>query len=403
MKLPRFSSKNIRYDTLLHMSIRNLSFKKFRSGLTILGVVIGIGSVFLLLSFGLGLQELVQRQIIGSESIKTIDVSSAHSSVVKLNEASIRRFKDFSSVQDVAKTFSRAGKISYKNAVVDSVVFGADTSFVKLSNLKLVAGKELQPDNTKEVLLNTSLLSSMGIKKPSQAVGQSIQLSIPQITEQDPKFDHTFKVVGIIDSGSGAEVFTSDKTFSLAGFKEYNQAKLVVDQETHIPKVRTQVEALGFDTTSPVDTLNQVNQVFKFFNFILLGFGGIGMIIAIVGMLNTLTISLLERTQEIGLMVSLGARKQDMKKLFITESLVMSMIGGIIGMLGATLLGFVVDAFLNQLAHSRGVAQSFSVFATPLWLVAIILAFVTLVGFAVVYIPARRASKINPIDALRHE
>lgn len=385
------------------MSIRNLNFKKFRSSLTILGVVIGIGSVFLLLSFGIGLQQLVQKQIIGSESIKTIDISSAHSAVIKLNAASIKRFKSFPNVEEVAKTFSRAGKIGYKNAVVDSVVFGADTSFIKLSNLKLVAGKELKPDNTKEVLLNTSLLSSMGIKKPGQAVGQDIQLSIPQTSDQDPKFSQTFKIVGIIDSGSGAEVFTSDKTFSSAGFKDYNQAKLVVDQESHIPKVRTQVEALGFDTSSPVDTLNQVNQVFKFFNFILLGFGGIGMIIAIVGMLNTLTISLLERTQEIGLMVSLGARKQDMKKLFITEALVMSMIGGIIGMAGATLLGFLVDVFLNQLAHSRGVSQSFSVFATPWWLILSILVFITLVGFAVVYVPARRASKINPIDALRHE
>ena len=127
------------------------------------------------------------------------------------------------------------------------------------------------------------------------------------------------------------------------------------------------------------------------------------MLIAIIGMFNTLTISLLERTKEIGLMVALGARAVDMRILFMLEALLLSLVGTILGLLGSFTLGGLVTIAMNLLAKGRGVEEGFALFAHPWWLVLGVFAFMIIVGLAVVYIPARRAERINPIDALRHE
>ena len=127
------------------------------------------------------------------------------------------------------------------------------------------------------------------------------------------------------------------------------------------------------------------------------------MIVAVLGMFNTLTISLLERTKEIGLMLALGARRKDMRRLFICEATLLSLIGSVVGIIGAIIFGKIVNIAMNQLAQSRGVTQGFTLFATPVWLIFGLIGFMVLVGLGVVFFPARRAEHINPIDALRRE
>ena len=127
------------------------------------------------------------------------------------------------------------------------------------------------------------------------------------------------------------------------------------------------------------------------------------MIVAILGMFNTLTISLLERTREIGLMIALGARRKDMRMLFMLEAVILSLIGSIMGIIMAMITGSILNLVVSRLAHGRGVQDSFSLFSNPLWLVVSLIVFMVLVGLGVVILPARRAEKINPIDALRRE
>ena len=127
------------------------------------------------------------------------------------------------------------------------------------------------------------------------------------------------------------------------------------------------------------------------------------MLIATTGMLNTLTVALLERTKEVGLMMALGARRRDMRRLFIVESLLLTIIGGTVGILLALILGFVVNMVSNSVALSRGVDESFSLFAVPWWLVVGTVVFMCLLGYLVSLLPAIRAGRIAPIDALRRE
>lgn len=408
-KKQKYSPKYIRRKVLFMIAYHNMTNKKMRTWLTVGGVVIGIGAIVFLVSLGLGLQNLVTKEVVGSKSVKAIDVSSPKPRILHLDKAVVDKFKHYGEVTDIGKTYSFAGKVNFQNSTTDTVIYGADKSYLDLSALRLVAGKKIEISSNDELLINQSLLKTMGIKDANSVIGRTIKITIPEdkstssTSQVKLPFIKEMKVIGVLETGSGAEVFASDKLFTESGFRDFNQLKVVVRNNEDVAKVRKQIESLGYTTASPIDTLEQINQVFTFLNFLLAGFGGIGMIIAVLGMFNTLTISLLERTREIGLMVSLGARKRDVRRLFIIEALLLSLIGALIGLLSAWGLSSIINIGLMNYAKSRGVEQNISLFYIPLWLILMVIIFTCLVGFAVVAYPARRAGRISPIDALRHE
>lgn len=407
----KYSAKYIRMRILLSMAYKNLLFKRLRTFLTVLGVVIGIGAIVFLVSLGLGLQKVVTDEIVGSNSVKAIDVSSPKPKTIKLNEDAVNKFAQYPKVESVAQTFSFAGKVVFQSSNTDTVINGSDQNYLELSSFKLVEGEKIAIPSDDQVIVNTSLLKTIGISDNAKIMKQKIKLVIPKDKRQEASggaevkedFEKEVTVVGVIDSGSGAEVFTTDTLLLSSGFQDYNQVKVVVNTKEDVPAVRKQIESLGFITASPVDTLEQINQVFTILNFLLAGFGGIGMVIAVLGMFNTLTISLLERTKEIGLLISLGARRKDVKRLFVIEALALSFMGAVFGLIAAWGLGKGINMALYNLAQSRGVQDTFSVFFIPIWLIIGILAFTAITGLIVVAYPARRASRISPIDALRHE
>ncbi len=403
----QFQARYIRFHILLLVAFRNLFFKKLRTGLTILGVVIGIGAIVFLVSLGLGLQKVVTEQIVGSKSVKTIDVSSPKPKTIKLNQEAIDKLARLPHVTMVARTFSFAGKTIFQSSTAETVIYGADNAFMSLSTFKVVGGQLSRFTGDDQAVINSSLLKTIGISDPAKVIGQKITLTVPQDTTSDVDKTSLFRkeisIIAVVETGSGAELFTNDRLFISNGFQVYNQVKLVVDEREAVSGARRQAEAQGFITSSPIDTLEQINQVFSILNVLLAGFGGIGMVIAILGMFNTLTISLLERTKEIGLLVSLGARRRDVRRLFIIEALTLSLAGGFLGLLLAWLFGQGINLLLVKLAQAKGVEGITGVFYIPIWLIAVIIGFTALIGLIVVAYPARRAGRISPIDALRRE
>lgn len=250
-----------------------------------------------------------------------------------------------------------------------------------------------------------AVVKALGFNSSKDALGQKINLLVPlqNAEAKKDKIENEFEIVGVIDSGNGNEVYVPSFHFDIAGVPAFSQARLLTDNVDNIPILRNSIESMGFQTASPSDTIDQVKQIFTIFNFVMIGFGSIGMLIAVLGMFNTLTISLLERTKEIGLMMALGGRNKDMNKLFMVESLLLSIFGAFTGILLAIITGRVINIILLQFAHHRGVTGSFQVFAVPLWLILSMVAFMAFVGLVVAFLPAQRARRISPIDALRRE
>ncbi len=402
-KKPKYTSIPLR--TLLHISWANIRHKKLRSSLTIAGVIVGIGAIFFLSSFGLGLQKLVANQVIGDKSIKSIEVTTSNSKIIKLDDEAVNKIKAFPHTEKTGALYSFPGNLKFQDGEASGIVYGADDNYLDMTKTDIVYGKLLGNKDSNSAMVSQATLTALGVKTPKDAIGQKLKLTVPlnNVEAKDKPITKEFVIVGIIDSGAGTEIYIPSYTFSQAGVTAYSQVKVLADNTENVNQLRKQISNIGLETTSPIDTLDQINQIFKFFNLMLVGFGAIGMIVAVLGMFNTLTISLLERTQEIGLMIALGGRSRDMRRLFILEATMLSLIGSVAGVIMAMMASWVVNLGMNKLASSRGVQAGFNLFASPLWLILSLICFMVLVGLMVVYFPARRAQKINPIDALRRE
>ncbi len=396
---------SIKTSVLFYIAIRNFLDRKLRSFLTVFAVVIGVSAIFFLLSFGLGVQSIITNQVVGDKSLKSIDVSSPNSELVKLDDKTINTIKALPHVVQTGVQYSFPGIMSFNGGESDVVTYGLDQKYQNLSTLNLLKGRLLSASDSRSVVLNSSALKAIGITDPTTAINQQVKITVPLARSgaTEKQISDTFTIVGVIESGAGGEIFMPSSIFDAAGVPVYSNVKVVIDNISNVASARSQIENKGFKTSSLNDTLSQINDIFRYFNLILVGFGSIGMVVAILGMFNSLTISLFERTKEIGLMMVLGARKSDMRKLFIFEAVLISAIGAVIGTVIAIVAGKVVNYFVNVGAASRGVTQPFELFATPLWAIVVIIIGTILVGVVVVYFPARRAERINPIDALKRE
>ncbi len=396
----------IKTTFLIEMAFKNLFSKKLRTILTMTGVLVGIGAVIFLLAFGLGLRDLVTNQVVDSSSIRTIDVVPAKAQLVQLGDENIKRIERTNGVSKVAPVYYYAGKTEFNNAKVESVVYGVDEGYKEMVQFKRVEGVVPQFSDAKTLVVNTAYIQALGIKNPQQILGKELTLKVgvrvpTEQGEEKKTITHSAVVRSVIDSGSGAELYISSDVFTQNGVDSASQLKVLVDDKSYVDAVQKKVETLGFTSTSPLQTLEQINQFFVILNLLFIGFGGIGLLIATLGMFNTLTVSLLERTKEIGLMVALGARRRDVRRLFVVESVSLSVLGGLLGIIGSACISAVVNRIMQQLSRARGADDVFSLFSYPWWLHASVLGFSVALGLLVVVLPARRAARINPIEALK--
>jgi len=142
--------------------------------------------------------------------------------------------------------------------------------------------------------------------------------------------------------------------------------------------------------------------LFNYIRYALLIFGIMAFTIAFLGMINTLVVSLLERTREIGLMKIIGMKRNEVRALFITESMFIGFIGGVLGIVFGYVAGYVVSFIVYLFSMSRGVGY-IQISFIPLSLIILVILTTTLLGFFTGLYPAKRAVKMDPLDALRYE
>ena len=166
--------------------------------------------------------------------------------------------------------------------------------------------------------------------------------------------------------------------------------------------LRDEILKLGFSVSSISDTISQANKVFRAIQIILMVFGLVALIVSAIGMFNTMTIALLERTEEIGIMKSIGASRGSISLMFIVEATLMGFLGSLVGVALGWLGGEICNYLLNFIATRFG-GISVDLFSIPAWFIALIIAFGSIVGLFTGVFPARQASRIDPLDALRYK
>ncbi|OQX51290.1 hypothetical protein B5M47_01085 [candidate division CPR3 bacterium 4484_211] len=403
----------MKISSLFIIAFKTLFGKKLRSLLTIGGVTVGIGAIVFLVSLGYGVENLIVERITGLDALRIIDVSTIKSKIVRLDRETLERLSSLQNVEAVEPLISSPGQISFGGSSTDVVVFASSQEYIEMSGIKASFGSVFDP-GTDKLIVNAAVLRLVGVDEANygQTVGQQAKLNViinaeQQRSESVPNpeaksIEKDLSIAGVISDNETPYVFVPRELLEKEGVLNYSQAKVKVKNKSDLELVRQKIESLGLSTTSASDTVQQIDQIFSLFRIILAALGSIALVVAALGMFNTLTVSLLERTREVGLMKALGAKKRDVFSLFLSEAMIISCIGGGLGVVFGFFLGEGANYILNYLAQSTG-NEPVDIFHTPFFFVLIIILFSFVVGFITGMYPSRRASRLNPLDALRYE
>ena len=298
----------------------------------------------------------------------------------------------------------------------DEYVVGTDSAGVEMVDLlsqekaakKEVADLEFKGGNSGEAIISSGLLSLLGISE-KDALGTTFKSSLIVGKSQIPELDGRalseevdYKVVGIIDDPQNQYFYVPFSDTRVLGVTNFSQAKIVLENRNKMPEIRKQIEDLGFRTASTADTVAQIELLFGNLRLVLGLLGMVALGVASLGMFNTLTVSLLERTREIGGMKTIGMVAEEVRDLFLSEAMIMGLSGGI----GGLILGFIIGKVLSVLISAFSLANGgefINLTHIPPFLMLFIIVSSFIVGVFTGLYPAMRARKISALNALRYE
>jgi ABC-type antimicrobial peptide transport system permease subunit len=276
---------------------------------------------------------------------------------------------------------------------------------VNQNKIKQVSIEHLEK---KQAVVNRAMLEILNISE-DQAVGSEFEVSFEVIgnllenpEEKIKSLPTTYKIVGVTPDQKTPLFYVPFVNLRSLGVANFSQIKVITKNKEILSSVRSKIESLGYSTSSVVDTVNQINGLFKIVRFILALLGMVALSVASLGMFNTLTISLLERTREVGLMKSMGMKSYEVKELFLVESLLMGLFGGVIGLLLGYILGEFAGWILSAFSLAKGVG-TLDISHIPLIFILIIISLSLFVGIVTGIYPAQRAKRISALNALRYE
>jgi putative ABC transport system permease protein len=400
-------------DTL-QLSTRVFKTNKLRTSLTILGIGVGIGTILFLVSLGFGLQRTILEQITTSDALLSLDIFSESSTMIELDEENLERIESIPEVVDVSPAVTIPAQIEIGDLSSGITVNSVKPSFFKLSGIEVKKGTLFTEEEASKIVISSATLKVFNISDYEEAISSvaSLKLYLPKKKQEDEEsmveeieevsLINDFEIIGVIEDESSAYAYISLSDISHLSLPSFSRAKIKVSSQNEIENVREKVIKMGFSVSALSDTIEEANKIFQAVQVILSLFGAVALIVSAIGMFNTMTIALLERTQEIGIMKSLGASNKDVWKMFLFEAVIIGFLGGVSGIFIGVIAGKISNLGINKLASSLG-GEEVDLFYTPNEFVIIILAFSLVVGFLTGLYPARRASRLNPLDALRYK
>ncbi|PJA86769.1 MAG: hypothetical protein CO141_03000 [Candidatus Moranbacteria bacterium CG_4_9_14_3_um_filter_42_9] len=405
----------MRMSVILLMSFRNIAVNKTRSLLTIGGVAIGLGIITLLISIGFGVQEMVVREITKNNPDNIINVGNGNlENFIVLNDEVIEKIKNIDGVARVERTVDVGGKFYNNDSQVDAVLYGVTKAYMGMANLHLSYGNLDFSDEEEMVLITPKLANLLGFNNPAEAIGAEIEYSavvskdlVDENLERESPEKEKITIAGIVndDANKNSSILAYAMQEHLKkhfGIVAGQAGKVEIKSGADIETVRSQIEQQGLTTESVVDIVKDIDSFFSLIRIVMVIFGTIIMSISAMGMLNTLSVSLLQRTREVGILKALGAKRKDVFKMFILEAAIISFTGGIIGLAGGYGLARLINFIFNTLAVKRGIDPT-SFVEIPYYFIMALVAFIAVLGFSTGIMPASRASRTHALDALRYE
>ena len=423
----------------LRVALGGLVVNKMRSGLTMLGVVIGVAAVIALMSIGQGAQASITEQIsdVGSNLIfvfpgatSTHGVRGASGSAATLTYADAEAIADPGHVPDavtVAPVFSQNTQVVFGDENVNVSVSGVTPEYpdalsgVEVANGRFIEGKDVFGRSNVAVLGYQTAIDLFGGFDP---VGQKVKVTVPDPSAGSGQAQNggrvSLTVVGVLAEQGASGMVDPDEVvlvpITTAQTRIFNgrnslgeplvsQISVVAASEDRADAVVGEITALlrdrhgidpdaeedDFTVMNQADLLDMATQVTDIMTIFLGAISGISLLVGGIGIMNIMLVSVTERTREIGLRKAVGARKADILAQFLLEAVVLSLVGGV--------LGILLGVGLASLVNMSGVMESLVTFDS----IALAVGFSAAIGLFFGIYPANQAAKLNPIEALRYE
>ncbi|MFM8304422.1 MAG: ABC transporter permease [Actinomycetota bacterium] len=422
---------------------RNLSRQKLRTSLTIFAIVIGALSVTVMLSLVTSAQGFLtssfektgeDRRVIATPQLD-LDYGEARwqtwadGSGKRIDDETVRAMSGIAGVDSVtgilgASYFESVRAGSREASVTNTPLIAyAPNGTVRR---EILAGRGLEAgDDSGGILVSRSVAGDLGYAdNPQQLVGRTVTL-IPRKDFGDSAREQTATVRGVMlgeDNGidmtlafgkSVAPVFercegggpnTRPVCIRQSEFDRngYGAVYLSARSTDAVTKVARGVERLGYGAAAGQEEIDAQTQAFTIIGLVLGGIGAIALLVAAIGVINTMVMATLERTREIGIMRAIGATKKTIRRLFTVEAGVLGFMGGVVGVILSFGVAVLLNSILNQQLADSGITDRNIVSVPPTIAVAVI-AVTTLIGMLAGRLPARRAANLDPVEALRYE
>jgi putative ABC transport system permease protein len=407
----------VKLQDTLQETFSAITVNKARSGLTILGIVIGIGSVIAMVSIGQGAQGSIEESIqsIGSNLVLVMpglqrgvgtQVSSGRGSAQTLTQADSDVIKtEITLAKEVAPEISKRYQVTSKGKNTNTQVVGTVAAYPEVRNVQIETGSFISDQNvrslSKVAVLGPTVRDDL-FGSSTIPIGQSIRIN---------KVD--FKIIGITKSKGGTGFGSQDDMIFvpistaqkfLAGDNYVTTINVQAAGQNSMSALQQEITNLllerhnisnaqlaDFQVLNQSDIVATASSVTNTFTILLASIAGISLIVGGIGIMNMMLTTVTERTREIGLRKAIGAKKKDISLQFLAESVMLTFFGGVIGVVFGWLLSLGVTYFTS-------IATSISLFS-------ILLAFGVSAAIGIIfgYYPARRAAGLNPIEALRYE
>lgn len=429
----------MRFDDLVRIVLRNLNRVRTRTILTTLGVIIGVAAIVTLLSIAMGFQQNITQQLEGMSDVNQITVSRARfgpgmvrgggavaqSEEIKiLDDTAIKKIEALEGVQVVIPTISVSSTIEVGRYTTRSNITGIDPKRAEALGIEMEDGRFLRSNDKNVIIVGHSVDDEFIEKKTQKSVenlgilGKNAEITVQRTTDEGEEESKSFRVriIGImaekgtesdyqiympLDLAIQIEEWTSQESNIV---KEEGYDRLIVEatDSSVVTDLTQEITDLGYQAFSFKQIIDSMNQVFVILQIVLLGIGAISLLVAALGITNTMMMSIMERTREIGIMKVIGASNSDVTRIFLMEALSIGLLGGV----GGVTLGYVVSKIVDMIAGmymsgQGATAQSISV--VPLWLILFAIGFAMLVGLVSGVYPAGKAARLSPVEALRHD
>ena len=452
----------MRFIDLLRMSMSNLFKRKVRTILTVLGVVIGVASIVVMVSLGLGLNKATMEQIADYASLTAVMVSEPWDSE-GVSEKDKKHLDD-NLVEELKQLPHVVGVDPYLNIDIlarygnyEGYVMLQATTLSALEDMNIDVGEgSLPKEDDGELKLffgNMVLANFYSTTGGGGGYWESNELpdidlmndSVFYILDRDAYYNsqgggtdengkpykkpkkHLIPTAGI--AAGGTEVYRNyswntycnidellpvlKKEFkgrAIPGqpttskgkpYKEifYSQLIVNVDDMSNVAEVTQMIADMGYNANNDAEWIESQQQQLGMIQAVLGGIGAVSLFVAAIGITNTMMMSIYERTKEIGVMKVLGCDMRNIGTLFLMEAGFIGFLGGIVGLI----LSFTLSGTINYLVSKSENMGMESISYIPFWLVLLSMAFAVLVGMVAGFFPARRAMKLSPLAAIRNE